>query len=427
MQARWYLPALGRFISADTLVPDPANPQGYNRYSYVENRPLNLFDPSGHRGCTPQEAAIDFETCDQNLGAGDSYGNVNLFNDAFPYVFLQFLLLALEGGIDITLLPNGESLFDAIMRFANEDTANYIANAFGNNALAGGMAEVFGGDYRQARPSDFLGQNVTFLIAAGYFADGERMGNLGILLGKLTPTGMPCSFSANTLVMTDDGLIPISQVTLETIVLAYNEETGEIGYYPVIATWSHEDPVVLYLTIDGETIITTPNHPFFTYESEWIQAGDLQVGDEIRNAAWDISTVEIITFTATPQTMYNFTVGTAHTYFVGEGQWLVHNECPPAASSHTVGSRRLQPDPNAAGPHTTFRRDGTAGEINHYATWSPNSRHPSGFDLELRVDIVGSPHFNKATGTYVPTPHVHSNSIPGGVGPAAQWQIPLRR
>jgi hypothetical protein len=25
--------------------------------------------------------------------------------------------------------------------------------------------------------------------------------------------------------------------------------------------------------------------------------------------------------------MYNLTVDTAHTFFVGEGQWLVHNEC----------------------------------------------------------------------------------------------------
>jgi hypothetical protein len=25
--------------------------------------------------------------------------------------------------------------------------------------------------------------------------------------------------------------------------------------------------------------------------------------------------------------MCNFTVDTAHTYFVGEGQWLVHNQC----------------------------------------------------------------------------------------------------
>jgi RHS repeat-associated protein len=33
MNARWYLPALGRFISADTLVPDPMNPQASADYA----------------------------------------------------------------------------------------------------------------------------------------------------------------------------------------------------------------------------------------------------------------------------------------------------------------------------------------------------------------------------------------------------------
>ena len=39
---------LGRFLSADTLVPDPDNPQSFNRYSYVLNSALNHTDPSGH-------------------------------------------------------------------------------------------------------------------------------------------------------------------------------------------------------------------------------------------------------------------------------------------------------------------------------------------------------------------------------------------
>jgi hypothetical protein len=29
-------------------VPDPINPQSFNRYSYVENRPVALVDPTGH-------------------------------------------------------------------------------------------------------------------------------------------------------------------------------------------------------------------------------------------------------------------------------------------------------------------------------------------------------------------------------------------
>ncbi len=46
--ARYYLPGAGRFLSADTLVPNPQNPQSFNRYAYVLNRPLNFSDPTGH-------------------------------------------------------------------------------------------------------------------------------------------------------------------------------------------------------------------------------------------------------------------------------------------------------------------------------------------------------------------------------------------
>ena len=46
--ARYYDPALGRFVSADTIVPNPGNPQALNRYSYVGNNPPGFSDPSGH-------------------------------------------------------------------------------------------------------------------------------------------------------------------------------------------------------------------------------------------------------------------------------------------------------------------------------------------------------------------------------------------
>ncbi|MCE5259685.1 MAG: RHS repeat-associated core domain-containing protein [Chloroflexi bacterium] len=45
--ARWYDPALGRFIQADSIVPEPGNPQSLNRYSYVLNNPMRYTDPSG--------------------------------------------------------------------------------------------------------------------------------------------------------------------------------------------------------------------------------------------------------------------------------------------------------------------------------------------------------------------------------------------
>ncbi|GEM_PF-4715606 len=46
--ARYYSPVLGRFISADSVVPEPGGSQGFNRYSYVGNNPINHTDSSGH-------------------------------------------------------------------------------------------------------------------------------------------------------------------------------------------------------------------------------------------------------------------------------------------------------------------------------------------------------------------------------------------
>ena len=46
-KARLYDPLLGRFISADSMVPDPGNLQALNRYAYCLNNPLIYTDPGG--------------------------------------------------------------------------------------------------------------------------------------------------------------------------------------------------------------------------------------------------------------------------------------------------------------------------------------------------------------------------------------------
>ena len=51
-------------LTPDVIVPNAANPQSFNRYSYVENRPTRMVDPSGHCG---GEASLDWDP-----GAGDA-------------------------------------------------------------------------------------------------------------------------------------------------------------------------------------------------------------------------------------------------------------------------------------------------------------------------------------------------------------------
>jgi RHS repeat-associated protein len=47
-KARFYDPSLGRFLQPDLIVSNPANPQTWNRYSYVGNNSVNMTDPTGH-------------------------------------------------------------------------------------------------------------------------------------------------------------------------------------------------------------------------------------------------------------------------------------------------------------------------------------------------------------------------------------------
>ncbi len=48
MNARLYDPVIGRFISADSVVPEPGMGMAYNRYMYVVGNPLKYSDPTGH-------------------------------------------------------------------------------------------------------------------------------------------------------------------------------------------------------------------------------------------------------------------------------------------------------------------------------------------------------------------------------------------
>ncbi len=126
---------------------------------------------------------------------------------------------------------------------------------------------------------------------------------------------------------TDYGEVPIDQIKVGDKVLAYNEQTKTTGDYTITAVHAHTDPVVTDLALDGETIHTTPQHPFETEERGWVNAGDLKVGEHIRKADGSYGVVQKVVLHQQPQTMYNLTIETAHTFFVGSGQWLVHNMC----------------------------------------------------------------------------------------------------
>jgi len=75
MNGRIYDPLIGRFMSADPYVQAPTNLKTFNRYGYVWNNPLKMFDPEGFSGRRPGSSDdADYEECAPNCEPGAQGG-----------------------------------------------------------------------------------------------------------------------------------------------------------------------------------------------------------------------------------------------------------------------------------------------------------------------------------------------------------------
>ena len=64
--ARWYDPAIGRFLAPDSIVPNPGDSQSLNRYMYVLGNPLRYIDPSGNAPQYPGDPDPNNAACATN-------------------------------------------------------------------------------------------------------------------------------------------------------------------------------------------------------------------------------------------------------------------------------------------------------------------------------------------------------------------------
>jgi RHS repeat-associated protein len=84
-RARWLDSYLNRWTSPDIIIPDPNDPQSYDRYSYVRNNPVNRVDPSGH---ADQCSDCGGASLEQTLEYFKKYGkHKGLFNDYYATVY----------------------------------------------------------------------------------------------------------------------------------------------------------------------------------------------------------------------------------------------------------------------------------------------------------------------------------------------------
>ncbi|WGU94449.1 polymorphic toxin-type HINT domain-containing protein [Paenibacillus dendritiformis] len=152
-------------------------------------------------------------------------------------------------------------------------------------------------------------------------------------IGKLL---LKCNcFTAGTKVLTDEGEKPIEEIEVGDKVLAKDDETGEMAYKEVEWLFQRDVEETYNITVGGEVITTTDEHPFWIVGTGWVESRDLVVGDVLTTSDGNELAIEKIEIKKEHKTVYNFKVKGFHTYFVSNFGIWTHNSCTFKPSSVT--------------------------------------------------------------------------------------------
>ena len=365
LQSRYYNPQWGRFLNADyaEVISDNGTITDKNLFVYCENNPVMRADADGEFWHIVAGAAIGAV-----VGGLSSIISQAIAGEDINWtaVAISAASGALSGAINAAFPCMG-----AIATGVVEGTISAASYA-ATETLAYGRDVSFG---------DVLKVGLTSSIMAG----GMK--------GVMQSIGLCNCFIASTLVATETGYVTIENIKAGDLVWATDPETGETTLKPVVQTFRNETTEWIHVTVNGERITCTPEHPFYSPVKGWTSAIDLRAGDILVMLNGEYVVIEQVQheLLETSETTYNFEVKGFHTYYVGIAEILVHNSCR--------AKNKLKPDSQATEAHTVIKR-GANGEITNYATFEPNSKNPTGFDEVFRFDKYGS-HGN------INGPHVH--------------------
>ncbi len=234
---------------------------------------------------------------------------------------------------------------------------------------------------------------------------GDIAGKVGKGIGRAFRG--TCSFHGDTLVLTADGMMPISQIVPGTLVWSRDPATGEMGLKPVLAQYSNPYEETVYVSIrdaengEEQVIISNRIHPFFVQREAvdgptsisqsvqpsseghvyrgpipkgfWIDAADLQPGDRLLNDDQSWAVVVDVEVREQRLEAYNLTIEQFETYFVGatldvDAVW-VHNNCAQRIADIQGANRPNAQDSGLQAIYNQVFRvqdvnpGGTAGEL----------------------------------------------------------------
>ncbi|MBE6630735.1 MAG: hypothetical protein E7624_07810 [Ruminococcaceae bacterium] len=329
LQSRYYDPEIGRFINVDGIIAGVnGSIQGYNMFAYCFNNPVNMIDSMGNWpdwDMLVKGALLTF------IGVGVAAATILTAGTATaPLCTLGAWAASAITTASITTAAIGAS--EVIESFTGENVIKNVVGEEAYNATKSAAVTV-------------TSMGMTYLASGGNF---------------------DICFVAGTPIQTDEGEKAIEHIQPGDMVWAMNEQTGETKLKTVVRTFVNQADELMYITVNGEEIVCTTEHPFYSPVKGWIAACRLRAGDILVLLNGEYVVVEQVQheILEAPITVYNFEVADFHTYYVGKSTVLVHNTCGGNSSSRGVGGKGWVGDKTWRENVSTVGKGGTITSLN---------------------------------------------------------------
>ena len=345
LQSRYYNPEIGRFINADDVSNLGAEDSivGLNIFAYCSNNPANRFDGSGNASL-PNWAKIA-------IGVG-----------------------IIAAAAAVTIATGG----------AAAGTVVAAVHCVAHGALVGAVTQGAIGAVSGAASGAITHRLTTgsWEGAANAAVDGAATGFMtGTITGAISgAVSSPYCFVAGTTVLTAAGTAAIETIQKGDMVWAWDEETGDMALKEVVETYINETDELIHVHVNGEEIITTPSHPFYSPVKGWTSAVHLRAGDILVLVNGEYVVVEKVQheILEAPIAVYNFQVEDYHTYYVTDIGVLVHNMCKPKRITNI--SKAESPIWKSFKPAKNGLRTSGTGKNLQYYSWDHTHNEIEVFD-----------------------------------------------
>jgi RHS repeat-associated protein len=208
MQARYYDPLVGRFLTVDPVGPTAGNEFDFNRYAYVYNNPINNVDPDGRCPVCAVAAVAGTMAAGAGVGAGTNYLVQKAFNPGKPVNMNEVKMAAALGSVS----GGTGMLAIAAVRAGISSTATAVTINVAANGVAGAGGRAIQGklDGQPATSgqiiSSGIGSAVGTLTAngigylAGDFSQAVTQGAAAKMMGAAidSPAGIGAHITSTT-------------------------------------------------------------------------------------------------------------------------------------------------------------------------------------------------------------------------------------